>query len=91
MPQGGGGGGGGGGLATQLQPQGVHSVSKARPSFPTGSTVRGRRDQGLISVVVCPYLFSTKCQKCLEKYRSNSIRYGLPQTLNDHILLISTL
>ena len=23
-------------------------------------------------------LFSTKCQKCLEKYRSNSISYGLP-------------
>ena len=32
----------------------------------------------LFSIVVCLYLFSTKCQKCLEKYRSNSISYGLP-------------
>ena len=32
----------------------------------------------LISIVVCLYLFSTKCQKCLEKYRSNSVSYGLP-------------
>ena len=32
----------------------------------------------LISIVVCLYLFNTKCQKCLEKYRSNSISYGLP-------------
>ena len=29
----------------------------------------------LISIVVCLYLFS---QKCLEKYRSSSISYGLP-------------
>ena len=32
----------------------------------------------LISIVVCLYLFSTECQKCLEKYRSSSISYGLP-------------
>ena len=32
----------------------------------------------LISIVVCLYLFSTECQKCLEKYRSNSISYDLP-------------
>ena len=32
----------------------------------------------LFSIVVCLYLFSTKCQKCLEKYRSNSVSYGLP-------------
>ena len=32
----------------------------------------------LVSIVVCLYHFSTKCQKCLEKYRSNSVSYGLP-------------
>ena len=31
-----------------------------------------------VLIVVCLYLFSTKCQKCLEKYRSNSVSYGLP-------------
>ena len=36
----------------------------------------------LISVVVCLYLFSTKCQKCLEKYRSNSnVSCSLPHKL----------